>query len=151
MKIAAIATIVLAGAASLLSDAAQAQVVNACVNRNNGDVRIAAPGVACPANAYPLQWNQPQSVPVPPPPTLHVQIIYGEPIPGTWVARAYCPQTWMVTGGGGFGRHNTPLTQNYAIATTDGVIATDETAIGWQVGVVVEDEVQAYVICAKVY
>jgi hypothetical protein len=152
MNTARISGLILAtAAASMLPGITNAQVVNACVNRNSGDVRIVSQGTACPNNAYPLQWNQPQSIPVPPPPQLHTQIIYGGPIPGTWIARAYCPQTWMVTGGGGFGRHNTPIVHNHPIATTDGEVAGDQNAIGWQVGVASEDEVQAYAICAKVY
>lgn len=140
-------------AAGLLPGWAEAQVVNACVNRANGDVRIVAPGAACPSNAYPLQWNQPQVVATPPPPELHVQVLYGETPPGfTGFARAYCPPTWKVLGGGGFAR--TPFIAVYAsvpIATTDGEIAGNENAIGWQVSAAEESIVQAYAVCGKVY
>lgn len=153
MKTARITAIALASAAAgLLSDAAQAQVVNACVNRNTGDVRINATGGACAPNAYPLQWNQPQMPPTPATPELHTQIIWGGPVPGTWAARAYCPQGWKVLGGGGLSR--TPFIPLYAsvpIATTDGVIAADDTAIGWQVTASAESEAQVHVVCGKVY
>lgn len=152
MKTASITAIALASAAAgLLPDVAHAQVVNACVNRNTGDVRINATGGACPSNAYPLQWNQPQTVGIPPPPELHLQVISGQPIPGTWMARAFCPQTWKVTGGGALTRNGTALRYSMAIQSIDGEIADNENAIGWQAGAVSADEVQVYVHCAKVF
>ena len=152
MKTARITAIMLASAAAgLLPDVAQAQVVNACVNRNTGDVRINATGGACPSNAYALQWNQPQSVGVPPPPELHLQIIAGWPIEGTWMSRAFCPATWKVTGGGALTRNGSALRYSMAIQSTDGEIAGNENAIGWQAAAVSEDDVFVYVHCAKVY
>jgi hypothetical protein len=148
MKTVRIVAISLAAAAGALP--AAAQTISACVHEATGDVRIVAPGTTCPRNSSPLEWNQP--VQIPPPPQLHVQYIMSV---GPGFARAFCPPSWKVTGGGGFSVDNTPLAQNHPISTTDGVNAHDGNAIGWQVASAVPGEflpqVQTFVVCALVF
>jgi hypothetical protein len=147
-KASPLAIVLAAAALGLPPMPAQAQVISACVQRNNGSIRILEPGQTCANNSYYLEWNHPQVIP--PAPTLQTIEIIGFPIPGTWVARAFCPAQWKVTGGGGTTLNNTPLTQNHPIATQDGVFASDGTAIGWQAGATTEGVIYAWVICSRV-
>jgi hypothetical protein len=70
-------------------------------------------------------------------------------VPGTSVARAFCPPGYVVTGGGGFttGGGSAALAQNYPISDASGVIANGSNAIGWQVAADDWSDVQAFVVC----
>src|SRR5262249_6421965 len=48
--------ILLAGIA-LIGTKAEAQVIYACVNNGNGEVRVVAPGAACSSGWHSLAWN----------------------------------------------------------------------------------------------
>lgn len=154
-------------ASALPAAPAAAQTIHACVQKQTGDLRIVAPGSACPRNYDPLQWNQ-SGPPGPPgatgpsgptgptgasapPPELRVEIFATQ---GIGYARAYCPPNWKVTGGAAFAVDGTPIASSLPIATTDGVIAIAQWAIGWQ-GIATFHEptpqVQAYVICARLF
>lgn len=125
---------------------AQGATISACVQTSTGQMRIVAPGTVCARNQYLLEWNQQPAAP--PPPTLAVQYVYGGMVPGTSVARAFCPAGWKVTGGGALTISGVGLSQNHPIAEPDGLIAWGSTAIGWQAAAEDWSDVQAHVICA---
>ena len=78
-------------------------------------------------------------------------VIYvaGGMVPGTSVARAFCPAGYVVTGGGGLTTGGTPaaLQQSYPISDKDGTIAWGFTGIGWQVAADDWSNVVAFAIC----
>jgi hypothetical protein len=80
---------------------------------------------------------------------INVQYVSGGMVPGTSVARAYCPRGYVVTGGGGFTTSGMPaaLQQSFAISDTSGTVAWGSKAIGWQVAADDWSDVQAFVAC----
>src|SRR5688572_14463165 len=145
-----LAILLATGALGLAALPAEA-TISACVQRSNGAIRILEPGQTCPSNSYRLDWDHPQ--PFQPPPKLHTLEVIGMSAPGTGMARAFCYlQGWKVTGGGGIALDGTPLRGSFPISTTDGVFASDGTAIGWQAMATTADtEVYAWVICSSVH
>jgi hypothetical protein len=153
-------------AGALPAAPAAAQTIHACVQQQNGDVRIVAPGSACARNQDALQWNQSgppgpagpagpagpvgPAGPAAPAPELRVEIFATQ---GIGFATAFCPPDWKVTGGASFAVDGSPMRSSLPIATTDNVIAVGSAAIGWQ-GIARFDEprpqVQTYVICARI-
>ena len=146
--------------------------IRACVNARTGEIRIVAAGARCAHGSVPLRWNQQGPVgargpagpagssglagaagppgpvgPAGPSGIANVQYIFGEMVPNTSVARAMCPTSTIVTGGGGFSVNGAGLQQNYPISDDTGVVAFGSTAIGWQVAATDWSRVQAYVVC----
>lgn len=78
-----------------------------------------------------------------------VVYVAGGMVPGTSVARAFCPAGYVVTGGGGLTNSGTPaaLQQSYPISDKDGMIAWGATGIGWQVAADDWSDVLAFAIC----
>jgi hypothetical protein len=87
--------------------------------------------------------------------TVHAapNIVYvaGGMVPGTSVARAFCPKGYVVTGGGGFTTSGAPasLQQTYPISDSSGTIAWGVTGIGWQVAASDWSNVIAFAICIE--
>lgn len=78
-----------------------------------------------------------------------VLYVTGGMVPGTSVARAYCPRGYIVSGGGGLTTSGQPaaLQQSFPISDTSGVFAWGKNAIGWQVAADDWSDVQAFVVC----
>lgn len=80
-----------------------------------------------------------------------VLYVQGGMVPGTSVARAYCPKGYIVTGGGGVTLGGIPaaLQQSHPISDRTGVFAWGSSAIGWQVAANDWSDVIAFVICMQ--
>ena len=77
-----------------------------------------------------------------------VLYVEGGMVPGTSVARAYCPRVYIVMGGGGLTTaKGAALQQSFPISDTTGVFAWGSTAIGWQVAADDWSDVLAFVVC----
>jgi hypothetical protein len=80
---------------------------------------------------------------------INVQYVTGGMVPGTSVARAFCPRGYVVSGGGGITTSGMPaaLQQSFPISDTSGTSAWGSNAIGWQVAADDWSDVQAFVVC----
>jgi hypothetical protein len=121
---------------------ATATTLDVCI-RPNGDMKALDPGETCRGRQVLV------SLMVGPAASPTVEYHTGLMVPGTSVARAFCPPGTKVVGGGGFSHSGAGLQQSHPISDNTGVIAFGTTAIGWQVAADDWSTVQAHVACMR--
>jgi hypothetical protein len=163
LAITAVAIVAIAGGVTYaVADIGGDGVIHGCYTKGGGVLRVVDPSgrQECSGNQTPISWNQqgpkgatgpqgptgPQGVPG----TSTYTVFIGTMVPGTSVARAFCPAGTHVTGGGGHANSwGVALNQSHPISDETGVVGYGTSSIGWQVAAVDGSDVQAYVFCAS--
>jgi hypothetical protein len=139
------------------------RVIHGCYAKGGGVLRVVDPSSGqqeCPGKQTPISWNQQGAKGVtglrgPTGPqgssgTSTFTVFSGGMVPGTSVARAFCPAGMQVTGGGGFAAAwGVALNQSHPISDETGLVGWGTHSIGWQVAAADGSNVQAYVFCAS--
>ena len=137
-------------------------VIRGCYTNRGGVLSVIDPsaGQHCSAHQTPISWNRqgaegatgpqgPTGAQGPPGTSTYTAFI-GTMVPGTSVARAFCPAGTQVTGGGGSANNwGVALSQNHPISDEGGLVGYGTHSIGWQVAAADGSDVQAYVFCAS--
>src|SRR5262245_46186308 len=105
-----VTVVLVAAAATVNVTRAQGGSIHACVNQHSGEIKI-SDGGNCPPGSAPLQWDSGGSTG-----GSNAYYMSGGIVPGTSVARAFCPANTKVTGGGGISLAGSALSQNFPIA-----------------------------------